>query len=215
METPTNPGRINQGSLALGQHGVIRTEPRGVPRNAKSFSNTGDGEVLHDDPLQGPAQPAARELRPGFGGAAGVLAPHAGAAGAGIAADRHDQRRRSPTQWLMGQAAGHGVAGDAFAATASTPPLIGISVLDDAAGEHCPLWLETLAGHEEAELVEAAEVGQIGDVEPCIRARHGGSVGHVEVFRMAGVGTSILGRPRRLPGQRRAAAINRRPHPHL
>lgn len=31
-----------------------------------------------------------------------------------------------------------------------------------------------------------------------------GSVGHVEVFRMDGVGTSIVGRPRRLSADRRA-----------
>jgi hypothetical protein len=35
-------------------------------------------------------------------------------------------------------------------------------------------------------------------------AGSGGSVGHVEVFRMGSVRTSILGRPRRLPRQRRA-----------
>ncbi|MFK5634732.1 hypothetical protein, partial [Ornithinimicrobium sp. LYQ103] len=34
-----------------------------------------------------------------------------------------------------------------------------------------------------------------------------GSVGHVEVFRMVGVGTSIFGRPRRLPPDRRASAL--------
>lgn len=40
--------------------------------------------------------------------------------------------------------------------------------------------------------VKAAEAGRRG------------SVGHVEVFRMDGVGTSIVGRPRRLPADRRA-----------
>ncbi|TFI50702.1 hypothetical protein E4A41_00130 [Micrococcus endophyticus] len=45
--------------------------------------------------------------------------------------------------------------------------------------------------------VKAAEAGRRG------------SVGHVEVFRMDGVGTSIVGRPRRLPVDRRA----RRPTP--
>ena len=40
--------------------------------------------------------------------------------------------------------------------------------------------------------VKAAEAGRRG------------SVGHVEVFRMDGVGTSIVGRPRRLSADRRA-----------
>ena len=195
------PGRVvDQGPLAFGQDGVVG----GVPGDPESFGDAGDGEVLNDDALQSPAQPAARQLRSGFGGAGGVLAPHVGAAGAGVAADRHDQRRWSPTERLVGQAAGHGVAGDAFAAAASTPPFVGISVLDDAAGEHGPLRFEALAGYDEAELVEAAEGGQIGGVEPCIRARRDGSVVHVEVFQVEGVGTSILGRPRPLSAHRRA-----------
>ena len=44
------------------------------------------------------------------------------------------------------------------------------------------------------------EGGQVRAAE----AGRRGSVGHVEVFRMAGVGTSIVGRPRRLPADRRA-----------
>ncbi len=44
------------------------------------------------------------------------------------------------------------------------------------------------------------EGGQVRAAE----AGRRGSVGHVEVFRMDGVGTSIVGRPRRLPADRRA-----------
>ncbi len=43
-----------------------------------------------------------------------------------------------------------------------------------------------------------------GDVDRGVRGWAGGSVGHVEVFRMDGVGTSIVGRPRRLSADRRA-----------
>ena len=50
----------------------------------------------------------------------------------------------------------------------------------------------------QAELVEAGERGQVGTNE--------GSVEHVEVFRMEGVGTSIIGRPRLLSSHRHAAA---------
>ncbi|MFB9072285.1 hypothetical protein ACFFX0_14180 [Citricoccus parietis] len=54
-----------------------------------------------------------------------------------------------------------------------------------------------MAGGFEAEFVEAAELGQVTVVE--------GSVGHVEVFQMACVGTSIFERPRPLSSHRRAA----------
>lgn len=65
----------------------------------------------------------------------------------------------------IGPTAGHSVADDAFAATASTPTLTRIDRFHDAAGEHRPPRLEALSGHDEAELIEAAEGGQIGDVE--------------------------------------------------
>jgi hypothetical protein len=62
-----------------------------------------------------------------------------------------------------------------------------------------PVRLEPLPGDFKTELVEPAECGQV-------RAS-GGSVRQVEVFRMAGVGTSILGKPRPLPDVRRAADL--------
>jgi hypothetical protein len=64
------------------------------------------------------------------------------------------------------------------------------------------LWLLSgpcrLADDFEAELVKAAERGQVRAGE--------GSVKHVEVFRMGGVGTPIIGRPRPLPGHHPRAA---------
>src|SRR5215212_1985864 len=54
-----------------------------------------------------------------------------------------------------------------------------------------------LADHDQAELIQAAERGQVRAAE--------GSVRHDEVFQMGGVGTSILGRPRHLPRDRRAS----------
>jgi hypothetical protein len=53
-----------------------------------------------------------------------------------------------------------------------------------------------LPDDDEAELVQTAERGQVRADE--------GSVGHVEVFQMGGVGTSILGRPRPSSPERRA-----------
>jgi hypothetical protein len=58
-------------------------------------------------------------------------------------------------------------------------------------------WFEPLPDDLEAEIIEAAERGQVGGSE--------GSVRHVEVFRMGCVGTPILGGPRPLPEHRRAA----------
>ncbi len=56
--------------------------------------------------------------------------------------------------------------------------------------------LQPLTHHLQAKLVEAAKRGQVRASED--------SVKHVEVFRVGGVGTSIIGRPRPLPRDRRA-----------
>ncbi|WP_221443071.1 hypothetical protein, partial [Nocardiopsis algeriensis] len=91
-----------------------------------------------------------------------------------------------------GSCASRRVTGCALAAAAAAP-LIG---LDDPAQEHRSIRFQTLAHSLKAEVVESAERGQV-------RAREG-SVMHVEVFRMGGVRTSILGRPRRLSQNRPA-----------
>lgn len=81
----------------------------------------------------------------------------------------------------MRQRARHRVPWRALGAALPTPRV----VLDDAALDHRPIWLETLPNGLEAELVETAERGQVGRGE--------GSVVQVEVFRrMSSVGTSIL-----------------------
>lgn len=81
----------------------------------------------------------------------------------------------------MRQRARHRVPWRALGAALPTPRV----VLDDAALDHRPIWLETLPNDLEAELVETAERGQVGRGE--------GSVVQVEVFRrMSSVGTSIL-----------------------
>jgi hypothetical protein len=69
--------------------------------------------------------------------------------------------------------------------------------VDDMAGQNRPVRLEPLPGHDETKLVHAAERRHIRAGE--------GSVGHVEVSWMNGVGTSILGRPRHLHTHRRAS----------
>jgi hypothetical protein len=157
----------------------------GVPRDSEAFGDAGDGEVLANDRFQRPPQRAAREFRSRLGGLVRVLAPHVPAAGAAVAADRHQQRRGSPPERLMRQLPSHAVAGRALAAAAATP----LVVLDDAAGQHRTLRLQALPDNDETELVEAAERSQV-------RTGEGSSVEHVEVFPVGGVGTSIFGRPR-------------------
>ena len=56
--------------------------------------------------------------------------------------------------------------------------------------EHRPVGVQALTGHDEAELVQPAELGQVRAGE--------GNVRQVEVFWMVGVGTSIFRGPRRL-----------------
>jgi hypothetical protein len=88
----------------------------------------------------------------------------------------------------------HAVARQALAAAATTPPSIRAVGLDHATGQHGTVGLEALTGDHESELVEAAERSQVRASE--------GSVRQVEVFQIASVRTSIIGRPRRLPDHR-------------
>ncbi len=93
----------------------------------------------------------------------------------------------------MREPSSHSVAGDSLAAATATP----LIRLDDPARKDSTIGFESLPGDDQAQLVQAAVRSQI-------RTRIG-SVEHVEVFRLDGVGTSILGRPRHLPRDRRAS----------
>ena len=182
-------GRVlDEQTPALSQHGVVG----GVPRDSQAFGDAGHGQVLAHDPFQRPPQTATGEPRPRLGRLGGVLAPHVSAPGAPVAANRDQQRRRSPAQRLVRQAPHHGVAGRALAAAASAP----LVRFQDPAGQDRLLGLEALTDDVKTELVETAEGGQVRAGE--------GSVRHVEVFQMRRVGTFIFGRPRPLSGDRRA-----------
>src|SRR4051812_47738137 len=61
--------------------------------------------------------------------------------------------------------------------------------LDHPARQHRPTHLVALAGDFQTELIEPAERGQISAGETSATS----SVGHVEVSRMDGVGTPIIG----------------------
>lgn len=86
----------------------------------------------------------------------------------------------------------HRVTGPARAATPPAP----LIRFGHAALQHRPVRFDELPDHLQSELVETAELGHVRSNK--------GSVGHVEIFRMGSVRTSILGRPRLLPTQRRA-----------
>jgi len=121
------------------------------------------------------------------------------ALGAPVAAHRHQQRRRPPPERLVRQPTDHRIARRSLAAAAAAP-IVG---LDHAARQHRPIGLKTLPDHHETELVETAERRQIRAGE--------GSVTHVEVFRLGGVGTPIIGRPRPSPRHRRASSYTLNP----
>ena len=90
------------------------------------------------------------------------------------------------------QPAHHAVPRRTLTPTPATPTVL----IDDPARQDRTAGLQTLPGDLQTELIEAAERGQARASE--------GSVRLVEVFQMGGVRTSILGRPRPLPSDRRA-----------
>ena len=65
------------------------------------------------------------------------------------------------------------------------------------------VWPNVLTRHLQPQAIQASERAQIRAIKD--------SIGHVEVFRMDGVGTPIIGRPRPLPGH---DTPNPAYHPH-
>ena len=96
------------------------------------------------------------------------------------------QNRGTPPVRFVRQAPDYRVTRLALAPAAATPPIL----TNDAACQHCVVWLNALAGHFQAQVIQARERAQVGAIK--------GSIGHVEVFRMDGVGISIIERPRPL-----------------
>lgn len=183
------PGRVvDQHPVPLGEDRVIR----GVPGNAESFSDPGDGQVLTHDRGKCPRHRTPRQGGSRFGREAGVLAPHMPTLGAPVPPYRDQQCRWSPPERFVGQPADHAAPRGPFAAAPVTPPVI----LNDPARQHRPAWFKTLTRREETKLIQAAERSQV--------RRREGSVVHVEVFQMSCVRTLIIGRPRPSPPDRRA-----------
>ena len=96
--------------------------------------------------------------------------------------------RGTPPAGYVRQAPDHRATTNALAPAASTPPVL----TNDAARQHCMIWPHALARHFQARVIQARERAQVRAIKD--------SIGHVEVFRMDGVGTPIIGRPRPLPG---------------
>ena len=187
--TPVEPAGIgDQHAAALGQHRAVRR----VPRDTKSLCDSGDREVLTHDALQRPSQCPTGEPGPRLRCPAGVLPPHMPAPVAAVPADRDQQDRRAPPQRFVRQPPHRGVPRTARPA-ASSAPLISVH---DPALQHRPVRFQELSHDPQAQPVQPGERGHIGVSES--------RVGHVEVFQMGSVRTSIFGGPRPLSGQRRA-----------
>ena len=94
----------------------------------------------------------------------------------------------SPPVRLVRQAPGQRVTTNTLTPAASTPPVL----TSNTARQHCMVWPNALARHLQPQAIQAREGAQVRAIKD--------SIGHVEVFRMDGVGISIIGRPRPLPG---------------
>ena len=105
-----------------------------------------------------------------------------------VAAHAHAQHGGAPPVRLVRGAPDHRVAYDAFAPTLSTPPVL----THYLAGQDGPIASYTLARHLQSQAIQACERAQVRAIK--------GSIRHVEVFQMDGVGTPIIERPRPLPG---------------
>ena len=99
---------------------------------------------------------------------------------ASVATHPNQQRGGSASERLVREAAGHRVARHALGAVLPAPRI----GLNNPTLDHGTVALESLPDGLKAELIEAAERGQVR-VREC-------SVKHVEVFQMGSVGTSIL-----------------------
>ena len=130
--------------------------------------------MLTHDRLQRPGQSTTRQPGPRLGRAAGVLAPTPGAP---LPADRHQQGGRWPAQRLVRQLPRDGVPGASCTPAASAPAISAVIGLQDPARQDRAIGLQTLAEHDQVELIQAAERGQVRAAE--------GSVRHVEVFQTA------------------------------
>ena len=159
-----------------------------LPGHAQGLGDARHRHMMNDHACQRPAHRCTRELGARIGRLAHVLAPHVSTLWAPVAAHAHVQNRGTPPVRLVRQAPDHRVTTNALAPAASTPPIL----TNNTACQHCTVWPNALARHLQAQVIQARERAQVGAIK--------GSIGHVEVFQVDGVGISIIERPRPLPG---------------
>ena len=185
---------VDQQPLTFSEDGGVR----GVPGHCEFRSDDGHGVVIDDEGTQRPVEAGSRDLRSWWCRGCGVLTPDAATLDAFVTAEAKMKRGWSVAERFVGQTADDGIANDPVA-TAPTAPVIS-SVGPAFQNRLVPG--DVLAGAGQIEGVESAE---------CREARGRESrLGHVEVFRMDCVRTSIIGRPRRLSAQRLAVSWNHR-----
>ena len=104
-----------------------------------------------------------------------------------VAAHTHMQDQGAPPAGLVRQTPDHRAARNALAPPASTPPIL----TSNTACQHYMVGLNALIRHLQPQAIQARERTHIRAIKD--------RTGHVEVFRMDGIGISIIGRPRPLP----------------
>lgn len=185
---------IDQQPVSFGQNRGVR----GMPGHSEFRSNHGHGVVINDERTQCPIESGPGDLCPGWCRSRGVLAPHVAAFDALVAMQADMKCRWPVSEGFMCQPAQNGVADVAVAATPAAPVIGGIR----------PAFQDGIVGGDvlaDAGEVQGVESGECREV----RGREY-RLGHVEVFRMGSVRTSIIGRPRRLSGQRLTLVENHR-----
>src|SRR5699024_1326394 len=192
---PVETGRVvDQQPLTFGEDGGVR----GVPGHGEFRSDDGHGVVIDHEGTQRPVEAGSRDLRSWWRRSCGVLTPDAATLDALVTAEANVKRGRSVAEGLVGQLADDGIANDPVAAAPSAPVISSVRL----AFQDGLLPGDVLAGAGQIEGVESAKCRKV--------RRRESRRGHVEVFRMDGVRTSIIGRPRRLSAQRRAVSWNHR-----
>jgi len=172
-----------------------------IPGHAQGLGDARHRHMMNNHARQRSAHRCTRELRARIDRLAHVLAPHVSTLWAPVAAHAHMQDRGAPPAGLMRQAPDHRVTQGALTSAASTPPVL----TNDAARQHCMVWPHALAGHFQAQAIQARERAQVRAIK--------GSIGHVEGFRMDGVTISIIERPRPPTLPRHAQPRPRHLHP--
>lgn len=186
-------GIADEQSVALGQDGVIG----GVPGHPEARGDASNGEVVDDQGRQCPQHPGPGQLRSRVCHPGRVLTPVATTVRALVAADSQQDRGGALFERAVRERTGDRSPRQGSSTAVPAPGIrIGETAFEDRAFRG-----QVLPGALQTELVQLAEGREVRGLE--------GSVGHVEVFRMASAGTSNIGRPRTRErgGHRGATAV--------